>query len=159
MSALHTSRHSLVLSFLFLCFCITGCSATTEPRVIADRVFPADRLQAVVTSFPGDPGLLTITSCTVVEDPTCRVEITPVEIEGRPGWQLQCDAPADGNEVTLRLIVQQDGRKFSVTIPFRRRATFVAGQGRDVPHWTTRRESITDLGPVLDKNFFLTRNP
>jgi hypothetical protein len=143
---------------LFLCLLPMGCSTTPEPRVIADRVFPGDRLEAVVTTFPGDPGELTITSCNVVETSAVPVEITQIEIEGRPGWRLRCGAPTDRDELTLKLIVQQAGRRFSVTIPFRRRVIFVAGKGRDVKHWTTRRERITDLGPAFDNKIFLTQS-
>jgi len=125
--------------------------------VIAERVFPDGQLQAVVTSFPGDPAELTITSCNVMENSAVPVEVTRIEVEGCPGWRLRCTAPTNQDELTLKLIVQQAGRRFGVTIPFRRREMFVAGQGRNARHWTTRRERIRDLGPAFDNKIFLTQ--
>lgn len=162
MSVVRKYRHHKG-NFFFLLFCFSffspfGCTTAPEPRVIAERVFAGDRLTAVITTYPGDPEELTVLSCKASEDVAGDINVEKIEIEGRPGWRLQCDAPIVTEELTLRVVVCHAGRRFAVTIPFRRRETFIAGQG-NVPSWTTRRERITNLGPDIGKNVFLTRNP
>lgn len=142
-------------SFLF-CLFASGCSTAPEPRVIAERVFSGDRLSAILTTYPGDPSELTISSCRASEDTVGDIQREIITIEGRPGWRFNCIAPNDAEELTLHITVLHAGRRFRVEIPFRRRKTYIARHGRNVLRWTTRRERIHDLGPV---DVSLTRNP
>lgn len=153
MSVFETCRRNVVFSysvfFLFPFFFFPlGCSTTPEPRVIAERVFAGDRLEAIVTTYPGDPGELNVVSCETSEDSTTTItiKVEKIEIEGRPGWRFRCGAPVDADEFTLHAVVRHAGRRFEVAIPFRRRNTYIARQGKDVKRWTTRRERITLIG-------------
>ncbi|MBN1943413.1 MAG: hypothetical protein JW849_08990 [Phycisphaerae bacterium] len=128
-----------------------GCSTSPQPRVIAERVFEGNRLEAIVTTFPGEPADLAVESCTVPDGPAASVEIERIKIEGRPGWRLRCGAPAGEDQLTLRAVVRHAGRRFEITIPFHRRDAFVARQGRVVIRWTAGRERLADLGPDTAK--------
>lgn len=115
--------------------------------MIADRVFTNDQLSAVITTYPGDPADLTIISSDSTDASVGDLKMEKIQIEGRPGWLFRCPAPVDTNKLTLRVVVLHTGRRFRVEIPFRRRKTYIAKQGKDVTRWCTRRERIRDLGP------------
>ena len=145
-------RREMAWSYLvcFACFLSTGCASHPQPRVIADRIFPKNKLQAIITTYPGDPqnDLMVVSAKAKGIRESLEMKYAPVE--GQRTWRLHCIAPEHTRRWTLRVIVSYVGRQYRVDLPFRYRKVFVAHQGRSVYRWTAGRERIHDLGPAKD---------
>lgn len=142
-------KHTYIIGLLLGLVVLAGCESKVEPRVIADRVFPADRLAVTFTSYPGQPRAgLVVTKVTagLGSDAFRHCSTTPTTVEGAPAVRVEL-LPAEGADRIVSLCrVTYNSSEYEVATEFRRREVTLPAEGGRVTRWVTVDESVRDLG-------------
>ncbi len=126
-----------------------GCRSSIEPRVIADRVFPADRLAVTFTSFPGQPkGGLVVrrVSAAFASDDFKLCRVRNVTIENLPAQRIELLPAQDADRVIALSRVLYAKNEYEIATEFRRREVTLPAEGGRVVRWVTVGESVRHLG-------------
>jgi hypothetical protein len=142
---IHTLAGGMIVGLL----AAGGCGSGVEPRVIADRVFPADRLAVTFTSFPGQSkGGIVVrrVSAGFGSDDFKLCRVHNVTIEALPGQRIELLPAKDATRIVALSRVLYAQSEYEIATEFQRREVTLPAEGGRVTRWVTVGESVRDVG-------------